>query len=199
MKIQLTPRIKTLLGFRISVVVAFWDDSYNAAGFGIRCVCRWENKKGLSRRLERIFPCWTPEEVAQKVQKNHMFVFCDVSMHPGAAGGNDLDILDDLVVFEFVPVNGQNMVLDDSCTVTECGVDVITAETDQTSLNLRPRATVLDKVELSSYVLPPYKKRKRSFSGSEEIETVHLTSSLVVSPHLLLFISKSYMITFVCV
>ncbi|KFK40092.1 hypothetical protein AALP_AA3G329500 [Arabis alpina] len=90
---------------------------------------------------------------------------------PCAGGGSDLDILDDQVVlFEFVPVNAQNRVLDDSCTVIECGVDVITAETDQTSPNLRRPTTVLDNVELSSYVLPPYKKRKRSFSGSEDIE-----------------------------
>ncbi|CAH2051493.1 unnamed protein product [Thlaspi arvense] len=173
-KIQLTPHIKTLLGFRISVVVAYWDGSYNAAGFGIRCVCRWKNKKGISRRLETIFYCWTTEEVAQKVPKSHMFVFCDVSMHPGAAAeGNDHDILDDLVVFQFDTVNEQNRLLDDYCTVTECGVDVITTKTEQTSFNLRRPATVLDNVEISSYVSPPYKKRKQSFSRSKDTEMEH--------------------------
>ncbi|CAA7021988.1 unnamed protein product [Microthlaspi erraticum] len=170
-KIQLTPRIKTLMGFQISVVIAFWDESYNVSGIGIRCVCRWRNKKGVSRRLERVYDCWTPEEViAQRVRKNHMFVFCDVSMHPGAADGNYLDLLNDLVVFEFVPVNDQNMVVDDSCTITECGVDVITTETGRASHDLRRTSSVLDSMELSSYVLPPYKKRKRILSGLEDIE-----------------------------
>ncbi|KAL0733214.1 hypothetical protein Bca4012_009424 [Brassica carinata] len=167
--IQINPIIK-ILGFKITVVVAFWDDSLNAASFGIRCVCRWKNKEGLSRRLERVFHCWTPEEVAQSVLKNHMFVFCDVSMHLGTPDGNDLDILDDLIVFEFVPVNGQNMVLDDCCTITECGVDVVTAKTDKASHDLRRPGSVLDSMELSSYVLPQFKKRKRSFSGSKDIE-----------------------------
>ncbi|KAG2298220.1 hypothetical protein Bca52824_034692 [Brassica carinata] len=170
--IQINPIIK-ILGFKITVVVAFWDDSLNAASFGIRCVCRWKNKEGLSRRLERVFHCWTPEEVAQSVLKNHMFVFCDVSMHLGTPDGNDLDILDDLIVFEFVPVNGQNMVLDDCCTITECGVDVVTAKTDKASHDLRRPGSVLDSMELSSYVLPQFKKRKRSFSGSKDIEMEH--------------------------
>uniref|UniRef100_A0A1J3CUJ9 Disease resistance protein RRS1 n=1 Tax=Noccaea caerulescens TaxID=107243 RepID=A0A1J3CUJ9_NOCCA len=192
LKIQLTPRIKTLLGFQISVVVAFWDDSYNVAGTGIRCVCRWRNKKGVSRRLERVFDCWTPEEFfAQRVRKNHMFVFCDVSMHPGAADGNDLDLLDDLVVFEFFPVNGQNMLLDDSCTITECGVDVITAETEKGS---RRSASVLDSMEISSYVLPLYKKRKRSFSEDIEMEHQRLILSETkqgLAPHKASFSSSS--------
>ncbi|WZZ43706.1 hypothetical protein YC2023_039965 [Brassica napus] len=168
-KIRINHIIK-LLGFKITVVVAFWDDSRNAASFGIRCVCRWKNKKGLSRRLERVFYCWTPEEVAQSVLENHMFVFCDVSMHLGIADGNDHDILDDLIVFEFVPVNGKNRVLDDCCTITECGVDVITEKTDKASHDLRRPGSALDSMELSSYVLPQFKKRKRSFSGSKDIE-----------------------------
>ncbi|XP_013622929.1 PREDICTED: disease resistance protein RRS1 isoform X2 [Brassica oleracea var. oleracea] len=171
-KIRINHIIK-LLGFKITVVVAFWDDSRNAASFGIRCVCRWKNKKGLSRRLERVFYCWTPEDVAQSVLENHMFVFCDVSMHLGIADGNDHDILDDLIVFEFVPVNGQNRVLDDCCTITECGVDVITEKTDKASHDLRRPGSALDSMELSSYVLPQFKKRKRSFSGSKDIEMEH--------------------------
>lgn len=169
--IHLTTRIETLLGFQISVVVAFLNDSYIAAGFGIRCVCRWKNKKGLSRRLERIFYCWNPGEVVQRFRKDHMFVFYDVSMHLGAADGNDFSILDDLVQFEFLPVNGDNMILDDCCTVTECGVHAITAEIDKTNLDLRGQSFVL---------LPPYKKRKRSFSGSEDIKMVHINMSILL-------------------
>lgn len=186
-KIRINHIIK-LLGFKITVVVAFWDDSRNAASFGIRCVCRWKNKKGLSRRLERVFYCWTPEEVAQSVLENHMFVFCDVSMHLGIADGNDHDILDDLIVFEFVPVNGKNRVLDDCCTITECGVDVITEKTDKASHDLRRPGSALDSMELSSYVLPQFKKRKRSFSGSKDIEMVHLTFSLAVSSFFFFFL-----------
>lgn len=171
MMIHLTPRIETLLGFQISVVVAFWNDSYSTAGFGIRCVCRWKNKKGLSRRLERIFYCWNPEEVVQRVQNNHMFVFCDVSMHPCVFDGNDFNILDDLVHFELLPVSRENKILDDCCTITECGVYAITTKIDKTNLDLRGQSFVL---------LPPYKKRKRSFSGSEDIEMVHLSISYFI-------------------
>ncbi|CDY07882.1 BnaC03g47400D [Brassica napus] len=141
-KIRINHIIK-LLGFKITVVVAFWDDSRNAASFGI------------------------------SVLENHMFVFCDVSMHLGIADGNDHDILDDLIVFEFVPVNGKNRVLDDCCTITECGVDVITEKTDKASHDLRRPGSALDSMELSSYVLPQFKKRKRSFSGSKDIEMEH--------------------------
>ncbi|KAG7636426.1 Winged helix DNA-binding domain superfamily [Arabidopsis thaliana x Arabidopsis arenosa] len=125
--IRLTPRIETLLGFQISVVVAFWNDSYSDAGFGI----------------------------------SHMFVFYDVSMHPCVVDGNDFNILDDVVHFELLPVSRENKILDDCCTVTECGVYAITENVDQTNLDFRGPSFAL---------LPPYKKRKRSFSGSEDIE-----------------------------
>ncbi|XP_024010948.1 probable WRKY transcription factor 16 isoform X2 [Eutrema salsugineum] len=139
----------TLVGFAMLVEVAFSEDFHDATGLGISCVCRWKNKEGFSRRIERNFHCWAAGKVVPKVQKDHMFVFYDAKMRPSTDEGNDPDILADLVVFEFFPVNKQTKLLDDTCTVTRCGVCVITAPTGNTSLEHISADLSIDPVEFS--------------------------------------------------
>ncbi|KAF8044711.1 hypothetical protein N665_7198s0001 [Sinapis alba] len=164
-KIQLTSRINTLLGFRVSVVVAFLDNPNNDVGFGIRCVSKWKTKEGLSRRLERIYDCLTLGEVSLDVRKDHMFVFSDVSMDPGGAEGSEPDILGDLLVFEFLPVNGHNRLLDDCYMITKCGVDVIAAPKKIMILNSRQPTAVVRNVQAEP--LPPRHEVYLSFRGEE--------------------------------
>ncbi|CAH2046345.1 unnamed protein product [Thlaspi arvense] len=85
----------------------------------------------------------------RKVQKDHMFVFYDVKMRPNTGDGNDPNIIADLVVFEFFPVDKQKKCLDDTCTVTRCEVYVITASTGNTSLEHISTVLSLDQLEFS--------------------------------------------------
>lgn len=99
---ELTPgTLKTLSGFVLSVVVEFCANYRNAAGFGIKCICR-KARPDSSPRLERIFHCWAPKE-APTIQKDHMFVFGVTKMH--SADGIDHGFLADFFTFEFHPVN----------------------------------------------------------------------------------------------
>ncbi|VVB12434.1 unnamed protein product [Arabis nemorensis] len=143
-RIELTPSIvKTLSGFALSVVVEFGDSCSDAAGFGIKCICK-KTRTDLSPRLERVFQFWAPKE-APTVQKDHMFLFGYVTMNP--AEGDDHDVLADLVTFEFHPVNAENQHLDDSCTIKRCGVYLITTATCATSVSAKRPASWMDPVE----------------------------------------------------
>ncbi|XP_010437375.1 PREDICTED: disease resistance protein RRS1-like [Camelina sativa] len=130
----------TLVAFAILVEAAFLDDYQKATAFGFKCVCRWKDKEGLSRRIEKTFHCWTLGGGVQKFQKEHMFVFCDLNFHPSTSTGKDPDILADLIVLEIFPVNTLMELIDESCTVTRCGVYVITSAYGDASLttNLQP-------------------------------------------------------------
>ncbi|EOA18502.1 hypothetical protein CARUB_v10007054mg, partial [Capsella rubella] len=154
--IELTPgMLSTLSGFTLSVVVEFWDNYRNAAGFGIKCICR-KARGDLSPRLERIVHCWAPKE-APTVQKDHMFVFGNVKMH--IADGIDHDFLADRVTFEFHPVNWQNKLLDDSCTVKRCAVYLITTTTyEKTHGSKRPSSPNLEELSSVELLAPPYKR-----------------------------------------
>ncbi|KAG7532674.1 WRKY domain [Arabidopsis thaliana x Arabidopsis arenosa] len=136
----------TLVGFAMLVEVAFSEDYYDATGFGISCVCKWKNKEGHSHRIERNLHCWA---LGKAVQKDHMFVFCDDNLRPSTDEGIDPDIWADLVVFEFFPVNNQTRLLGDSCTVTRCGVRVITPPNCNTSLEISSSVLSLDPMEVS--------------------------------------------------
>lgn len=118
------------MGFFMLVEVTFSEDYYDVNGFGISCVCRWKNREGHSRRIERNLHCWAAGKSSPEVRKNHMFVFYDAKMHPNTGEGNDSDILGNLVVFEFVPVNLEKKRLDDSCIVTRCGIYAINGSTE---------------------------------------------------------------------
>ncbi|CAA7057297.1 unnamed protein product [Microthlaspi erraticum] len=134
--IRLTSSLrKAFLGFTMSVVVSFRDNYYNVAGFSIRCTCIMKRKSGLSNRLEKVFHFWAPKE-ASKIKKDHIFVFYDavILIPSDAREGNNPYMFDELVKFEFRPVDSQNEVLDDSCKVKTCGVCVITDESGDTSL-----------------------------------------------------------------
>ncbi|KAJ0252249.1 ADP-ribosyl cyclase/cyclic ADP-ribose hydrolase [Hirschfeldia incana] len=131
--IQLGSSWRTTLGFAVLVELSFLEDYQEATGFGITCVCRWKDKKFISHRQEKSFHCWNPEE---GVPKDHMFVFCDLNMYQSTCGETDPGILADLVVFEFVTVNKQKKPLDESCTVTKCGVHVITAANGDASCSM---------------------------------------------------------------
>ncbi|XP_020886809.1 LOW QUALITY PROTEIN: disease resistance protein RRS1 [Arabidopsis lyrata subsp. lyrata] len=164
---------KTFLGFAMSVVVSFRDNYYNAAGFSIRCTCIRKMKNGLSHRLERVFQFWAPKE-ASKIKKDHIFVFYDTIIPSYAREGNNVyNIFDELVGFEFYPVNNQNEVLADSCEVKNCGVYVVTDASVDTSLvkkrfsptnreriGKRPLASAMDPRGFSSYrePLPRFKR-----------------------------------------
>ncbi|CAA7057301.1 unnamed protein product [Microthlaspi erraticum] len=147
---RLNPSWKsTLVGFTMLVEVAFSEDYHDATGFGICCVCRWKNKEGHPQRIQRNFHCWAAGKDTPKVQKDHMFVFSDVKMHPSTSEGNNPNILVDLVVFEFFPISKQMKLLDDTCTVTRCGVRVITTPTGNTSLEHISAGLSLDPVQFS--------------------------------------------------
>ncbi|XP_048590798.1 disease resistance protein RPP2A-like isoform X2 [Brassica napus] len=155
--IQLAPgMLKTLSGFVLSVVVEFWNNYSNTAGFGIKCICR-KSRIDLSPRLERIFHCWAPKEPTT-VQRDHMFVFGSVKMHHAEAVNHDF--LADSVTFEFHPVNSENQLLGDSCTVKRCGVYLITDATGNTTLSAKRPSSSMDSGGLSSmeHVAPPYKR-----------------------------------------
>ncbi|KAG2239684.1 hypothetical protein Bca52824_091523 [Brassica carinata] len=156
-RIQLAPgMLKTLSGFVLSVVVEFWDSYCNTSGFGIKCICR-KSRIDLSPRLERIFHCWAPKEPT-KVRRDHMFVFGSVKMHHAEAVNHDF--LSDSLTFEFHPVNSENQLLGDSCTVKRCGVYLITDATCNTTLSAKRPFSSMDPGELSSmeHVAPPYKR-----------------------------------------
>ncbi|CAE6218406.1 unnamed protein product [Arabidopsis arenosa] len=163
---------KTFLGFVMSVVVSFRDNYYNAAGFSIRCTCIRKMKNGLSHSLEKVFQFWAPME-ASRIKKDHIFVFYDAKIPSDAREGNNLYIFDELVEFEFRPVNNQNEVLADSCEVKNCGVYVVTDASGDTSLvkkrfsptkreriGKRPLASAMDPRVFSSHrePLPRFKR-----------------------------------------
>lgn len=131
--IQLGSSWRSTLGFAILVELSFLKDFHEASGFSISCVCRWKDKEFISHSLERSFHCWTPGE---GVPKDYMFVFGDLNMPPSICEGNDPSILADLVVFEFFTVDKQEKLLDESCTVTKCGVHVITAANGDASSSM---------------------------------------------------------------
>ncbi|KAL1195093.1 Disease resistance protein RPP2A [Cardamine amara subsp. amara] len=149
--------INTLSGFAFSVVVEFWDNYRNDAGFGIKCIC-WKSRTDLSRRQDIIFHCWAPKEVPT-VQKDHMFVFGCANMIT-AAEEIDHDFLGDIVKFEFHPVDWENNLLDESCTVKKCRVNLFTAATDDSTLRAKRPSSSKDRDDLSSmeHMKPPYKK-----------------------------------------
>ncbi|CAF2247679.1 unnamed protein product [Brassica napus] len=133
------------LGISVLVQVTFSKDYCEASGgFNVTCVCRWKDKNYVSHKREKDFHCWPPEE--EGVSKDHTFVFCDLDIHPGACEENDTGILADLVVFEFFTVNKQKKLLDESCTVTKCGVYVITAADRDTSPNMTPSFDYLQEL-----------------------------------------------------
>ncbi|CAH8278285.1 unnamed protein product [Arabidopsis lyrata] len=161
----------TLVGFAMLVEVAFSEDYCDTTGFGISCVCRWKNKEGHSHRIERNLHCWA---LGKAVQKDHMFVFCDVNMRPSTNEGNDPNIWADLVVFEFFPINKQKKPLDDCCTVKRCGVRVITAATGSTSLE---------------NILPVLSSNPMKFSGNEEVWRVNYDGLQEIDKALFLYIA----------
>ncbi|XP_009109322.2 disease resistance protein RRS1 isoform X1 [Brassica rapa] len=143
--IQLGSSWRDTLGVAVLVQVTFSKDYCEASGgFNVTCVCRWKDKDYVSHKREKDFHCWPPEE--EGVSKDHTFVFCDLDIHPGACEENDTGILADLVVFEFFTVNKQKKLLDESCTVTKCGVYVITAADRDTSPNMTPSFDYLQEL-----------------------------------------------------
>ncbi|KAG5390138.1 hypothetical protein IGI04_031679, partial [Brassica rapa subsp. trilocularis] len=143
--IQLGSSWRDTLGVAVLVQVTFSKDYCEASGgFNVTCVCRWKDKDYVSHKREKDFHCWPPEE--EGVSKDHTFVFCDLDIHPGACEENDTGILADLVVFEFFTVNKQKKLLDESCTVTKCGVYVITAAERDTSPNMTPSFDYLQEL-----------------------------------------------------
>uniref|UniRef100_A0A1J3K5M9 Disease resistance protein RRS1 n=1 Tax=Noccaea caerulescens TaxID=107243 RepID=A0A1J3K5M9_NOCCA len=153
-RIELAPgKIKTVSSFALSVVVEFSDNYNNAAGFGIKCIiiCR-KTGTDLSPRLERTFQFWAPKEVPT-VQKEHMFLFGFVTMN--TAEEDDHDALVDIFRFEFFPVNAENNLLDDSCTLKRCGVYLVTAATCDTTLGAKRSASCMDPVE---HMASPHKR-----------------------------------------
>ncbi|KAF8102892.1 hypothetical protein N665_0190s0013 [Sinapis alba] len=156
-RIQLAPgMLKTLSGFVLYVVVEFWDNYSNTAGFGIKCICR-KSRIDLSPRLEKNFHCWAPKEPIT-VRRDHMFVFGSVKMHHAEAVNHDF--LSDSVTFEFHPVNSENQLLSDSCTVKRCGVYLITDAKCNTVLSAKRPSSSMDPGGLSSmeHAAPPYKR-----------------------------------------
>ena len=143
--IQLGSSWRDTLGIAVLVQVTFSKDYCEASGgFNVTCGCRWKDKDYVSHKREKDFHCWPPEE--EGVSKDHTFVFCDLDIHPGACEENDTGILADLVVFEFFTVNKQKKLLDESCTVTKCGVYVITAAERDTSPNMTPSFDYLQEL-----------------------------------------------------
>ncbi|KAH0939284.1 hypothetical protein HID58_006745, partial [Brassica napus] len=163
---QLDPSWRnTLVGFAMLMEVEFSEDYYDANGFGISCVCRWINKEGHSRRIERNLHCWSAGQVAPNVQKNHLFVFYDAKMRPSTGEGIDPDILGNLVVFEFFPVNQEMKRLDDSCTVTRCGIYAIKSNTE---LKMSSPVSSSDPMECSGDQVEEI--LRVSYDGLEEMD-----------------------------
>ncbi|KAJ0251093.1 U-box domain-containing protein 5 [Hirschfeldia incana] len=144
---QLGSSWRNTLGIAVLVQVTFSKDYCEASGgLNVTCVCRWKDKNHVSHKREKDFHCWPPEE--EGVSKDHTFVFCDLNIHPSAYEENDSGILADLVVFEFFTVNNQKKLLDESCcTVTKCGVYVITAADRDTSPNVTPSFSSSDYLQ----------------------------------------------------
>lgn len=131
----------------LGIQVTFSKDYCEASGgFNVTCVCRWKDKNYVSHTREKYFHCWPPEK-EEGVSKDHTFVFCDLDIHPSACEENDTGILADLVVFEFFTVNKQKKLLDESFTVTKCGVYVITAADRDTSPNMTPSFSSSDYLQ----------------------------------------------------
>ncbi|XP_019057328.1 PREDICTED: protein SUPPRESSOR OF npr1-1, CONSTITUTIVE 1 [Tarenaya hassleriana] len=120
-------REKQLVGFVLSVVVAFSDNNSRDDGFGVRCIGSWRARKGSCHRSVRIFWFWKQWEVAPKLRHDHTFVFYQHVMHP--AGGKKYDEVE----FEFYPVKGRGMRPHDSCTVKQCGAYDVNALIDKQS------------------------------------------------------------------
>ncbi|XP_019088163.1 PREDICTED: LOW QUALITY PROTEIN: probable WRKY transcription factor 16 [Camelina sativa] len=158
----------TLVGFAMLVEVAFSEVYCDPTGFGISYVCKWKNKQGQSHRIQKNLHCWALGKTVPKVQKDHMFVFCDVNMLPSTDEENDPDIWADLVVFEFFPVNKQTKPLDVSFTVTRCGVRVITAASCNTSLENISPVLSLDAMEVSGN--EGEEVSRVSYDGLQEID-----------------------------
>uniref|UniRef100_A0A0D3BK19 RING-type E3 ubiquitin transferase n=1 Tax=Brassica oleracea var. oleracea TaxID=109376 RepID=A0A0D3BK19_BRAOL len=145
--IQMGSSWRDTLGIAVLVQVTFSKDYCEASGgFNVTCVCRWKDKNYVSHKREKDFHCWPPEK-EEGVSKDHTFVFCDLDIHPSACEENDTGILADLVVFEFFTVNKQKKLLDESFTVTKCGVYVITAADRDTSPNMTPSFSSSDYLQ----------------------------------------------------
>ncbi|EOA12794.1 hypothetical protein CARUB_v10025744mg [Capsella rubella] len=169
--IQLNPSWRNILvGFAMLVEVTFSEDYCDTTGFGISCVCKWKNKEGHSHRIKRDLHCWGLGNTVSKVQKDHMFVFCDVNMRPGTDEENDLNIWADLVAFEFVPVNEKITLIGDSCTVIRCGVRVITAATGSTSLENISPVLSLDPMKVSGYEIFEEEVLRVNYVNLEEMD-----------------------------
>ncbi|KAL1212268.1 Disease resistance protein RRS1 [Cardamine amara subsp. amara] len=165
---QLDPSWRnTHVGFAMLAEVSFSEDFYDDTGFGISCVCRWKNEEGHFNRLEKTFHYWAPGEAIPKVQKDHIFVFSDVKMFGEI---NNPDILADLVVFEFFPVNKERKRLDDSFTVTKCGLYVIASATKSTSLKMSSPDSSSDPMEFS--VDDIEEELRVSYNGLQEMDKV---------------------------
>lgn len=148
--------LKTVSGVTLSVVVEFLDNYSKAAGFGIKCICRMIGTD-LSRRQERIFQFWALKE-APAVQKDHLFVFGCANIITAAEGFGP-DFLGGRVTFDFHPVDWENNLLDDKCTVKKCGVRFITAvPCDMTLSTKRPFSMDSGKHYNVDHTAPPIKR-----------------------------------------
>ncbi|KFK24061.1 hypothetical protein AALP_AAs46094U000400 [Arabis alpina] len=108
----------------------------------------------------------------QKLMKAPVFSF-SVPTSIGAAEGSDPDILDDVVVFEFLPVNGHSMFLDDCCMVTRCRVDVIAVATKKTILNSRQPTTYV-REELDAKGMEKISFNEVNVMESREVGVIHV-------------------------
>lgn len=176
--IKLAPSTrKPLLGFAMSVVVSFQDDYHNVVGLGIRCLCTWKTKDGFYDKLERLFQCWAPTE-APKVEWDHIFIFYDTEMHPSGIEEN-LKFWADEVKFEFRTVSWDKKILGAHCSVTLCGVEVITASTNDTipSEITRESEATISVIEehppTSSRVLEAKTPNPPSSSEPREVSSAH--------------------------
>ncbi|VVB14994.1 unnamed protein product [Arabis nemorensis] len=150
---------KDLSGFAMSVVVSFQDDCHNTLGFGIRCICLWETKKGQFDRKERVFKCWDPTE-APRVERDHLFVLYDAEMHPGVGERMDQNMSAEKLIFEFQTVSGENMLLGANCVVTECDVKVIMDSKGDTSFGAISREN--EDISNTEELPPPLPKKQES-------------------------------------
>nr|WID60887.1 CHS3 protein [Arabidopsis thaliana] len=181
---------KPISGFAMSVVVSFQDDYHNDVGLRIRCVGTWKTWNNQPDRIvERFFQCWAPTE-APKVVADHIFVLYDTKMHPSDSEENHISMWAHKVKFEFHTVSGENNPLGASCKVTECGVEVITAATGDTSVSgiiresetitiIEKEDTIIDEEDTPLLSRKP-EETNRSRSSSE-LQKLSSTSSKVRS------------------
>ncbi|KAF2539171.1 hypothetical protein F2Q68_00022526 [Brassica cretica] len=166
-KIELAPRTREALsGFAMSVVVSFRDNYHNVVGLGIRCTCTWTTRNGHPDQIERVYQCWAPTE-APEVGWDHIFVLCDTEMH--LRDGEELvsNICDDEIKFEFQTVSGENKLLGDSCMVTECNVQAITARTGDTTVSeIIEESEVVSIIEEDTPPLPKEPAEATTYSLS---------------------------------